>query len=74
MEETKATSQPPVEVCGRLRTKMYYVLGRFHNDTGESSSTSQYWCLNTMLPFGPDGSYACPEQCQAGRCCFEGCP
>lgn len=65
--------QGAVKLCPNLRTKMYYVLGRFHNDTGESTSTSQYWCLHTMQPFGSDGGYVSPEYCQTGRCCFDDC-
>ena len=68
-----SVEQETVQVCSSLRTKMYYVLGRFHNDIGESSSTAQYWCLRTMQPFGPDGNYVCPEECRSGRCCFDGC-
>ena len=65
--------EQPVEVCRSLRTKMYHVMGKFHNEVGESSPTAQYWCLQTMQPFGPDGSYVCPEDCRSGRCCFDGC-
>jgi hypothetical protein len=66
-------TQETVQICRSLRTKMYYVLGRFHNDVGESSPTAQYWCLRTMQTFGPDGHYVCPEDCQTGRCCYDGC-
>jgi hypothetical protein len=70
---TENISSEPVELCRNLRTKMYYVMGRFHNESGESSSTAQYWCLLSMQSFGLDGSYACPEQCRIGRCCYEDC-
>ncbi len=62
-----------VQVCAKLRTKSYYVLGRFHSDTGESSPTSVYWCLHTMHSYGSDGGYVSPETCRAGRCCFNDC-
>lgn len=69
-KEQTAQMASDVTICRRLRTKSYYVMGRFHHEMGESSTTAQYWCLNTMLPFGPDGSYASPEGCLEGRCCF----
>ena len=36
-----------VPVCRRLRTKMYYVMGREHVDMREASPTGQYWCSRT---------------------------
>ena len=70
MEE--AIEEPSeVPVCRRLRTKMYYVLGRDHVDLREASSTAQYWCSRTTTVLGPDDVYCSPDTCQPDRACFE---
>lgn len=58
-------------VCSRLRTKMYYVLGRGQVDMTESSPTAQYWCSLTATVLGPDDVYCSPEACRPQRSCFE---
>lgn len=58
-------------VCTRLRTKMYYVMGRNHPDLRESSPTAQYWCAHTTTVMGPDEVYCSPESCRHHRNCFE---
>jgi hypothetical protein len=60
-----------VPVCRRLRTKMYYVVGREHVNLRESSPTAQYWCSHTVTVMGPDEEPCSPESCQPGRGCFE---
>ena len=60
-----------IAVCKRLRTKMYYVMGRDHVDLKVSSPTAQYWCAHTATVLGPDDVYCSPENCQAHRGCFE---
>lgn len=60
-----------VHVCRRLRTKMYYVMGRDHVDLRVSSPTAQYWCSRTATVMGPDDVYCSPEVCQPQRACFE---
>lgn len=59
-------------VCALIRTKMVHVLGRIDRQLMRSSPQAQYWCLRTMLDFGPDGELACPEECRAtsGRSCY----
>ena len=57
-------------VCRRLRTKMYYVMGRDHVDLKRSSPSAQYWCSLTTTVLGPDDVYCSPESCQAQRACF----
>jgi hypothetical protein len=64
-----ATKETPI--CRRLRTKMYYVMGREHVDLRESSPTAQYWCSLTATVLGPDDVWCSPEVCQAGRACFD---
>ena len=67
--ETAVVNEVPV--CKRLRTKMYYVMGRDHVDLRQSSPTAQYWCSRTATVLGPDDVWCCPEVCQPGRACFE---
>lgn len=57
-------------VCLRLRTKMYYVMGRDHVDLRVASPTAQYWCSLTATVLGPDDVYCSPRSCQPGRACF----
>jgi hypothetical protein len=68
MEPAEVENAP---VCKRLRTKMYYVLGRDHVDLRVSSPTAQYWCSRTATVLGPDDVYCSPESCQPHRGCFE---
>jgi hypothetical protein len=60
-----------VPVCRRLRTKMYYVVGRQAVELRESSPTAQYWCSLTTTVIGPDDIPCSPETCRAHRGCFE---
>jgi hypothetical protein len=79
MNETLATptlpsanSEPDIVPCRRIRTKMYYVLGRQAVDLRTSSPTSQYWCSRTATVIGPDDVCCSPELCCANRACYEG--
>ena len=55
MTDTSAPPNPaPKPVCKRLRTKMYYVMGRDHVDLQVASPTAQYWCSLTATVLGPD--------------------
>src|SRR4029079_11359617 len=58
-------------VCRRLRTKMYYVMGRDHVDLREASPTGQYWCSRTATVLGPDDVFCSPQVCKPHRACFE---
>jgi hypothetical protein len=69
MEETTPSSGAPV--CRRLRTRMYYVLGRDHLDLQSDAPNAQYWCARTTIVLGPDDTYCSPSMCQPGRACFE---
>ena len=57
--------------CKRIRTKMYYVLGRKAVDLTVSSPTSQYWCSRTATVIGPDDVCCSPELCATNRACYE---
>ncbi|MBK5256856.1 MAG: hypothetical protein JJE39_12545 [Vicinamibacteria bacterium] len=78
MNETLATSaipsansEPEIVPCRRIRTKMYYVLGRQAVDLRTSSPTSQYWCSRTATVIGPDDICCSPELCRSNRACYE---
>jgi hypothetical protein len=58
-------------VCNRLRTKMYYVVGREHVNMRVSSPSAQYWCSLTATVMGPDSLPCSPETCQGHRGCFQ---
>jgi hypothetical protein len=69
METHETTAETPV--CKRLRTRMYYIMGREHADLRTSSPNAQYWCSRTATVMGPDDVCCSPEMCQSHRGCFE---
>ncbi len=69
--EAHETTTADTPVCRRLRSRMYYVMGRDHEELRVSSPNSQYWCSRTATVLGPDDVYCSPEMCQAHRGCFE---
>jgi hypothetical protein len=59
-------------VCRLLRTKRAFgssddPANPWHQSR---STTSAYWCLETMEPAGLDDQIAHPELCREGRRCF----
>jgi hypothetical protein len=64
-------AEPEIIPCKRLRTKMYYVLGRQAVNLKVSSPTSQYWCSRTATVIGPDDVCCSPELCASNRACYE---
>jgi len=66
-----ANENAHASVCTRLRTKMYYVVGREHVNMRVSSPSAQYWCSLTTTVMGPDSLPCSPETCQGHRACFE---
>jgi hypothetical protein len=68
-DPNETTLEAPV--CRRLRTKMYYVLGREAVNLRVSSPTAQYWCSHTATVMGPDDEPCSPESCRTDRGCFE---
>jgi hypothetical protein len=69
--EAHETTTADTPVCKRLRSRMYYVMGRDHEELRVSSPNSQYWCSRTATVLGPDDVCCSPEMCQAHRGCFE---
>jgi hypothetical protein len=63
--------QDKSEICKRLRTRMYYVLGRDHPDLWEQAPSAVYWCSITGTALGPDTVYCAPNVCYSARRCFE---
>ena len=66
-----ANENAHVPVCNRLRTKMYYVVGREHVNMRVSSPSAQYWCSLTATVMGPDSLPCSPETCQGHRGGFQ---
>jgi hypothetical protein len=63
---------PTSPFCARLRTKKSYFLREPALEEGDLLDASGHcWCLKTMLALGPDGKPVLPEDCRAGRACFE---
>ena len=62
-------------ICKNLRTKMYYVNVANSQEAianEEDISSTQYWCLKTMQPIGPDDGYVHRDKCcSPSRKCFE---
>lgn len=59
-------------VCRRLRTKTAFGVAASEAlwKLGDST-TAAYWCLSTMEPFGPDGSFCHPHRCGEERSCYQ---
>ena len=65
----------PATVCKHLRTKKMYVPalaeGAFAQEEDESAHSSHCWCNCTLTETGPDDRSVNPQNCAAGRSCFE---
>ena len=61
-----------VLLCQSFRQKTMYLGG---GDTDleryDPASSAHCWCLRTLGVFGPDDRRVDPEECCAGRSCFE---
>ena len=57
--------------CKHIRTKMSYVPSSDPDHVAELGSSAQHWCGCTQNPFGPDGNFVQPSECQQERTCFE---
>ena len=69
---TEMNTDDTRQACRNLRTKIFYVSGgKTLDDITESSATSQYWCLKTMMIVGPEGMLAHPENCISGCDCYD---
>jgi hypothetical protein len=70
MSEPLSRIGTPQEHCRSLRCKeMFIDTGREFDITDTGSGI--YWCSHTQTCLGPDGQVAEPEQCKAGRDCYE---
>lgn len=64
---------PTLRLCDHLQCKA--LMGhRFRSsqdlETAMTLSDSQFTCLHTTEPWGPDQDLCAPERCQPGRACF----
>ena len=58
--------------CQHLRTKSLYVPAQRHAKLLlEDGPSTQYWCMVTMGPVGPDENVVCPSECSNLRSCFK---
>jgi len=58
--------------CRDLSSKKAVFLARPPRDEEELLDASRHcWCGETMQALGPDGDVVAPEDCRAGRACFE---
>lgn len=75
MAETREPGTSEAEIapfCAHIRSKKVHFLGRPPNTESELLDVSQScWCRHTMLALGPDGAVVDPDDCRAGRGCFE---
>ena len=70
-ETSRRKMDSGTEVCRHLRTKALHVYGRETPDAYVTSRSSHYTCLRTQFVTGPDQGLCVPEECHAGRRCFE---
>ena len=66
----KTSPASDMPVCRRLRTKMYYVVGRDHVDLRDAGRPPSTGAPDGDV-LGPDDVYCSPAVCQPGRACFE---
>ncbi|MAE28231.1 MAG: hypothetical protein QF724_04170 [Planctomycetota bacterium] len=58
--------------CAYLRSKKWFTLEAPARDEEELLDASGHcWCRCTMLSVGPDGEIVDPEDCRAGRDCYQ---
>lgn len=70
MADASNHAGPGTEPCRLLRCKEMFI------DTGDTfdirnTGSGIYWCSHTQTCLGPDGQVAEPDNCKAGRGCFE---
>jgi hypothetical protein len=59
-------------LCRHLRSKKSYTLAAPARSSADVLDGSGHcWCGKTMLPLGPDDDRVDPDNCRAGRNCFE---
>lgn len=77
MTETSITNETQAETvqspfCRELRSKQYFFLKQMATEPEHLLDASGHcWCRKTMQAFGPDGERARPQDCGAGRGCYQ---
>lgn len=68
-------SQPQptkVVLCQSFRQKTMYLGGAEPDmERYNPSSSAHCWCVRTLAVFGPDDRRVDPDECCAGRSCYE---
>lgn len=52
------------------KTEQYTELAPTTPDPDHITPPRQFWCMKTMIAFGPDEGEAYLETCQPGRACY----
>jgi len=58
------------EVCKCLRWKGLFIEAE-RDPSVPPSNDRLFWCMHTQTCIGPDNQIAEPENCKAGRSCYE---
>lgn len=63
---------PIAPFCAHIQSKKAFFLRRPPNTASELLDASNAcWCARTMTALGPDRAVVDPEECRAGRACYE---
>lgn len=74
MSDKKPEPFLPKDKCACLRTKTMALNTHWIPSEAELRSradTAIFWCIKTMMPWGPDEDDATPESCRPGRECWD---
>ncbi len=75
LERTESNAAPALNIspfCVHiLSKKTYFLRGPPMEESDILDGSRSCWCRRTMHILGPDGEVVHPEECRAGRSCFE---
>jgi hypothetical protein len=70
MEKGPSASKPlRITACAYLRCKKDFYIPPTEEPEEETLTPQDYWCGQTLSPFGPDEEIADLKTCQPGRAC-----
>jgi hypothetical protein len=70
-DESGASVAPQSAFCGSLRSKKFFMMDAVPIDASQYLDGSNHcWCRETQQVIGPDGGVVDPEDCVAGRSCY----
>jgi hypothetical protein len=65
----------PIELspyCRLLRSKrIFFLAGPPRTESDVLDASNSCWCARTMRALGPDRDVVHPDECRAGRSCYE---